>query len=65
MEENAIKEDLTAFTLCFFVKLDSDAIANGEQTVYSYATRSSPVGNGINLALFSPTIEIDIEDEHR
>jgi len=56
---NAIKSDLSAFTLCLFAKLDSDAIGNGEQHVYSYATQSS--SNGIYLALFSSTIEICIE----
>ena len=53
MKENAIKEDLTAFTLCLFsvMKLDSDAMIS-EQTVYSYATSSSPGANGIYLTLF-------------
>ena len=65
MKENAIKEDLSAFTLCLFVKLDSDAIGNSEQTVYNYATSSSPTGNGIYLDFLSPTIQICVEDVAR
>ena len=63
MKENAIKEDLAAFTLCFFVKLDPNT--TGYQNVYSYAAESSLWANGLYLALFSPTIAIAVEDKER
>ena len=63
LNENVIKHDLSAFTLCLFVKVTLDA--NREQTVFSYATDESHMGNGIYVALLSPTIEIDIDNEDR
>ena len=61
--ENAIKDDPSAFTVCLFVKMTPDA--DREQTVFSYAADASYMGNGIYVALLSPTIEIDINNEDR
>lgn len=54
LKENAIVEDLNAFTLRLFAKMDPGA--SDYQCVYSYSTSTSPFGNGIYLCI-SPTIE--------
>ncbi|KAJ7383454.1 hypothetical protein OS493_027615 [Desmophyllum pertusum] len=60
--ENAIKDDLNAFTLSFFVKLEQGA---GEyQCVFSYATPESTYGNGIYVCM-TRTIQIDIANNDR
>lgn len=41
VKENAIKNNLTAFTLCLFMKF-ADPKPIGEQTIYSYAASLSP-----------------------
>ncbi|KAL9952947.1 hypothetical protein ACROYT_G040280 [Oculina patagonica] len=57
VKQNAIKHDLTGFTLSFFVKMEPGAA--GDQCIFSYATPYSPYGNGLYVCL-SPTIRINV-----
>ncbi|KAJ7383448.1 hypothetical protein OS493_027607 [Desmophyllum pertusum] len=61
IKANAIGSSLSAFTVCFFVKLKAVSGSNGSRSVYSYAVEGSgsPYGNDIYVDLF-PTITINI-----
>ena len=64
LKENAIKENLTEFTLCLFVRMEPSV--GCDQFIYSYAVMNSPGGNGIYLALkstASATIKFKINDD--
>ncbi|KAJ7382135.1 Neuronal pentraxin-1 [Desmophyllum pertusum] len=60
MKANAIGSSLSAFTVCFFVKLKDPDTPSSALTVYSYAASASPSGNGIYVCLSSPNIAINI-----
>ena len=61
IKANAIGSSLSAFTVCFFVKLKDPDTPNVYRCVYSYAVEGSgsPYGNDIYVDLF-PTIAIII-----
>ena len=56
LKEDAIKENLTAITLCLFAQVTPNS--GSDQFVYSYAAAESRFGNGIYLALTSTSSSI-------
>ncbi|XP_078347641.1 uncharacterized protein LOC144632787 [Oculina patagonica] len=58
---NTVNSSLSAFTVCFFVKLKD--VNSTEQCLYSYAASKSPRGNGIYVCLSAPNIEINVGNE--
>ena len=57
---NATSSSLSEFTMCLFVKM-KDAILNGDQCLYSYATIGAPYGNAFYVCLLSPRNRISID----
>ena len=57
IKANAIGSSLSAFTVCFFVKLKDPDTRNSAQTVYSYAPSGS---KDLYVCLSSPNIAINI-----
>ena len=61
IKANAVGSSLSAFTVCFFVKL-KDVTTVSSQCLYSYATSESKMGNGIYICFLSAEIELNIAD---
>ncbi|KAL9989199.1 hypothetical protein ACROYT_G003722 [Oculina patagonica] len=61
IKSNAVRSSLSAFTVCFFVKM-KDVTTHSSQCLYSYAASGSKMGNGIYVCLPSAEIELNVGD---